>query len=171
MAEETFSLSEVVASPRTGRRLSTRVSCRRGKSCKAGADSAREGMRATKSCGAGTDFARKRTLDRGKLMVHPMVLGCCSVIAFTRDRVEGVRVFPQEMEEVGVLCSRQIVDEVGNVVRQERRSEHIVKQTVEQNIEVRLLILAEIVEVTSLALQRQISGTVFERVLSRCQSF
>ena len=50
VAEKTFGLSEVVAS----RRLSTRVACRRGKSCKAGADSARKRARAAKSCGTGT---------------------------------------------------------------------------------------------------------------------
>ena len=41
VADKAFSLSEVVASPRTGRRLNTRVSYWRGTSCKAGAESAR----------------------------------------------------------------------------------------------------------------------------------
>ena len=56
---------------------------------------------------------------------------------------------------VGGFCPRLIVDEVGNVARQWRRSELIVKQTVEQNVEVRRLILAESVEVRSPAMHKQ----------------
>ena len=49
----------------------------------------------------------------------------------------------------------------GNVVRQERCSEHVVKQTVEQNVEVGRLILKENVEVVSLALHGHISENLF----------
>ena len=68
------------------------VACRRGRSCKAGADSARGRMRATKSCGAGADFARVRMWNLDRLMVLLMVLWCGSVIALMKDRVEVMRV-------------------------------------------------------------------------------
>ena len=52
VADKTFGFSELVARPRTGWWLDTWVACRRGQSCKAGADS-----------------ARKRIWDRGRCMM------------------------------------------------------------------------------------------------------
>ena len=71
VAEKTFGLSEVVASPRAGR-----------KSGKAGADS-----------------ARKRVWDRGRLFVLLTVALCGSVKTLLKDRVGVVRVFLVEGQE------------------------------------------------------------------------
>ena len=57
-----------------------------------------------------------------------------------------MRVSPQKMEEVGGFRPHQIVEEIGNVVRQECCSVHIAKQTMEQNVEVMRLISKENVE-------------------------
>ena len=63
--------------------------------------------------------------------------------------------------EVGGFLPHQIVEEIGNVVRPERFSEHIAKQTMEQNVEVRRLLMKEHVEVVSLALHLQIAKKIF----------
>ena len=56
-----------------------------------------------------------------------MVLLCSRVITLRKNTVKVVRVFRQELEEVGGFFPLQIVEENGKVVRRERRSEHIVK--------------------------------------------
>ena len=92
-----------------------------------------------------------------------------------KDRVEVVRVFREQMEQVGGFLPHHIVEEIGNVMRQERCSEHIVKKTVEQNVEVRCLILKEHVGAVSLASHAQFSrpfhklSSSLSHVLLLCQ--
>ena len=78
-------------------------------------------MRAAKACGAGTDFPCKRIWFSGRVMVLLMV------VTLMKNTVKVVRVFREELEEVGGFFPLQIVEENGKVVRRERRSEHIVK--------------------------------------------
>ena len=113
VVEKTFGLSEVVAGPGTGRRLSTRVACRRGKSRKAGA-------RLCVSAHGCYEVPRTLRVNAygtvAGLWCFFMYLWCGSVITLVKDRVAVVRVFSQEMEEVGGFAWRLMWKENFEVV-------------------------------------------------------